>query len=121
MLIRVDQSVARREEIHLEAQIHHDLKLSSYRSGVVDQFMPISLPDVRPIAFLHCLRVPWLVFEAKRLAPDYKPLLSQILLQPQARVPLKYDIADIYCHHVARMKSDCGLIEEIPDIIKPVD
>jgi hypothetical protein len=121
LLIRVEHPVARRQQIHLEAQIDHGPKLSGYRSGVVDEFVPISLPDVRPIAFLHCLGAPWLVLEAKRLAPDYKPLFSQILLEPQARVPLKYDIADIYCHHIARMRSARDLREEIPDIVEPVD
>jgi hypothetical protein len=43
------------------------------------------------------------------------------LLEPQARVSLKYDIADIYCHYIAGVRSDCDLREEIPDIIKPVD
>jgi hypothetical protein len=97
LLIRVEHPVARRQEKYLEAQIHHGLKLSSDRSSIVDEFVPVTLPNMRPIAFLHCLGVPRLVLETERFASDHKPLFSQILLEPQAGVALKYDVADVYC------------------------
>jgi hypothetical protein len=61
------------------------------------------------------------VLEAKRLAPDHKPLLPEILLEPKAWVSLKNDIADIDCHQIARVGNDVDLREDIPNIIEPVD
>jgi hypothetical protein len=83
--------------------------------------VPVSLPNVGPIAFLHPLRVPRFVLEAKRLAPDHKPLVAEMLLEPQARVSLKHDIAHIYRHYIAGVRTPGSSRKEVPDIIEPID